>query len=147
VYSISLVRQDNSDLGYGDGGPLREPLQQGDVISWLAFSPDGEHLASCSSDSNVWIWDLRTEHPVGRPLNGHQGLIFLLHFRQMASASFRVRWIVLYESGMWKQGSNPESRSQMINPSILQNFRLIIGLSFPALGLRFGSGIWRRGSR
>ena len=45
--------------------PQREPLKYGNVIDWLAFSPDGNHLISCSCDENVWIWDLRTKDPVG----------------------------------------------------------------------------------
>ena len=52
---------------------MGQPLQgHGDepVLS-VAFSPDGRHIASGSSDRMICVWDAQTGSLVGNPLEGH----------------------------------------------------------------------------
>jgi WD40 repeat protein len=44
-----------------------------DVYSPVAYSPDGQHIISGSSDCTIRIWDAETGAPVGKPLVGHTG--------------------------------------------------------------------------
>src|SRR5258706_3951400 len=37
----------------------------------VAYSPDGRHIISGSSDRTIRIWDAKTGTPVGDPLKGH----------------------------------------------------------------------------
>ena len=41
----------------------------------LAYSPDGQHIVSGSSDHTIQIWDAETGFPVGDPLEGHTDLV------------------------------------------------------------------------
>ncbi|KAJ6548688.1 hypothetical protein B0H19DRAFT_1299610, partial [Mycena capillaripes] len=41
------------------------------VVRSVAFSPDGNHIVSGSSDQTVRIWDAHTGAAVGEPLEGH----------------------------------------------------------------------------
>ncbi|MFI0607113.1 MAG: CHAT domain-containing protein [Anaerolineae bacterium] len=42
-----------------------------DSVRSVAFSPDGQTLASGSSDKAIILWDIATRKPSGRPLTGH----------------------------------------------------------------------------
>jgi ribosome assembly protein 4 len=37
----------------------------------VIWSPDGQHLATCSMDKTVRIWDPETGKPFGQELKGH----------------------------------------------------------------------------
>ncbi|CAE6496398.1 unnamed protein product, partial [Rhizoctonia solani] len=37
----------------------------------VAFSPDGNSVASCSGDRTIRIWDAHRPSPIGEPLTGH----------------------------------------------------------------------------
>jgi WD40 repeat protein len=63
---------------------------QGRVWS-IAFSPDGETLASCSEDQTIKLWDWSTGQCL-KTLSGHQGWVKSIAFspegKQLASGSF-----------------------------------------------------------
>ncbi|KIM35783.1 hypothetical protein M413DRAFT_79084 [Hebeloma cylindrosporum] len=49
-------------------------------VSSVAFSPDGKHVVSGSSDSTVRIWNPQTGKQVERPLQGHTAPIVYVAF-------------------------------------------------------------------
>ena len=72
--------------------PLRKLEGHGDIVTALAFSPDGETLASGSHDQRVILWDIQNEKP-HRTLEGHHYWISSIAFssdaRVLASTSNR----------------------------------------------------------
>ena len=55
------------------------PNAHGDKVSCVSFSPDGDYLASCSSDKTVRVWDTK----IGRQVD-----IFLKHEGRVLSVAF-----------------------------------------------------------
>ena len=41
----------------------------------VAFSPDGQTLASASWDDTLILWDVATRQPRGEPLRGHTAAV------------------------------------------------------------------------
>ncbi|HSF83853.1 MAG TPA: hypothetical protein VLA49_21670, partial [Anaerolineales bacterium] len=61
--------------------PSGDPLAgHTDYITALAFSPDGNTLASGSLDKTIIHWDLDTREPEGLPLSRHRGGVTSLAF-------------------------------------------------------------------
>jgi WD40 repeat protein len=46
----------------------------------LAFSPDGQTLASGSADTTIVLWDMGTRRPIAPPLTGHTDDVFDVDF-------------------------------------------------------------------
>jgi tetratricopeptide (TPR) repeat protein len=56
--------------------PLGEPLTgHSDSVSSIVFSPDGQILASGSSDDTVRLWDIANQKVLGWPLTGHSATV------------------------------------------------------------------------
>ncbi|KZP10837.1 WD40 repeat-like protein [Athelia psychrophila] len=49
-----------------------------DTVRAVAYSPDGSHIASGSSDETIRIWDAETGEAVGEPLRGHSSHILAI---------------------------------------------------------------------
>ncbi|MFQ5858376.1 MAG: WD40 repeat domain-containing protein, partial [Anaerolineae bacterium] len=89
--------------------PIGEPLAgHRSMVQEVAFSPDGQMLASGSSDHTVILWDLATRQPIGPPLAGHTDEVWSVAFspdgKRLASASLDntvIVWDLSLES--WKE--------------------------------------------
>ncbi|PVF91751.1 hypothetical protein CPB86DRAFT_830421 [Serendipita vermifera] len=72
-----------------------------DSVLSVAFSPDGEQIASGSRDKTIRLWDVKTGQPTGEPFQGHTGAVQSVAFspngHQIASGS-RDKTIQLWDA-------------------------------------------------
>jgi WD40 repeat protein len=60
---------------------LDQPLiNHKNIVSSLAFSPDGKILASGSMDESIILWDTQSYRPIGQPFTEHQGNVTYIRF-------------------------------------------------------------------
>ena len=95
----------------GTGQPIGVPLEgHTDVISAMAFSPDGRILVTGSQDRTLRIWDGTSGTSTGTVLRSHTGGITALEFspdgRRLVSAALD-RTIRLWDTSTWLPASQP----------------------------------------
>ncbi len=66
------VRLWDAATGQPHGAPLTGHT---DAVNAVAFSPDGDLLASASTDQTVQLWNTATGRAEGEPLGGHSGAV------------------------------------------------------------------------
>ncbi|KIJ26387.1 hypothetical protein M422DRAFT_192287, partial [Sphaerobolus stellatus SS14] len=87
------------------GENVGEPLEgHTDVVWSVAFSPDGKHIVSGSSDKTIRIWDAETGENVGEPLEGHTDWVLSIAFSPdgkhiVSGSSDKTIWIWNAETG------------------------------------------------
>lgn len=105
---------------------------QGTVLS-VAFSPDGQTLASGSADRTIRLWDVATRGLRGQPLTGHQGevnkVVFSPDGQTLASAG-EDKTAMLWDA----------SSGQRLDQSLLGHTDAILGLAFSPNSQTVASG-------
>ncbi|CAE6531472.1 unnamed protein product, partial [Rhizoctonia solani] len=49
-------------------------------VTSVAFSPDGNSVASCSLDETIRTWDAHRPSPIGEPLTGHSKWVWSVSY-------------------------------------------------------------------
>jgi WD40 repeat protein/DNA-binding SARP family transcriptional activator len=81
---------------------LGEPLLgHTQPVLTLAFSSNGQALASSGDDGTIMLWDVATRQPLGEPLTGHEGGVWRVVFSPaiLASQGAPARGQVLASAG------------------------------------------------
>ena len=58
------------------GGMEADPFTgHSDPVESVAFSPNGQHIVSCSEDRTIRVWDAMMGEPAADPFTGHTDLV------------------------------------------------------------------------
>ena len=107
---------------------------QSSVLS-IAFSPDGKRIVTGGEDETIRLWDALTGLPIGKPFNGHEGVVNSVAFspdgKLIASGSddFTVR--------LW----NAET-GQTLGEPLRGHQDIVSSVAFSPDGKRVVSGSW-----
>jgi len=89
-----VLQEAASNLLTGVQTALEQNLLQGhtDIVTSVAFSPDGRRIVSGSYDRSVRLWNAQTGQPIGQPLQGHTAIVSSVAFspdgRRIVSGSY-----------------------------------------------------------
>jgi len=120
------------DLSEGLISSTVMPIHAHNVWS-LAFSPDGETLATGSADETIQLWDVASSEPIGDPILGHEGGVTSLAFSpdgQMLASSGLDAVILL---------TDLDSR-QRLGPPLIGHDDIVNSIAFSPDGNMLGSG-------
>lgn len=110
-----------------------DPSNHDPGIMSLAYSPDGNHLATGETDGSVQLWDPKTLRQTLPPLKRHDGTVFSLAFspnnHQLASGGF--------DNKIWLW--DPDNGAALGDPLTGQT-NSILSLAFSPDGHRLASG-------
>ncbi|MBT9485959.1 MAG: TIR domain-containing protein [Rubrivivax sp.] len=82
-------------------------------INGIAFSPDGEHIATAGADSSIRLWDARNGVAVSAPWRGHRRYVTSLVF---VPGGERIASVGDEELSMWEVSSGQLLGSTMTEP-------------------------------
>jgi len=112
---VSAVEELKLPLALWDGftGKFKAWLGPVHDVKSVAFSPDGSMIVTGSGDTNLQIWDVATQQPIGAPLTGHTDNVNSVAFspdgRRIVSGS-RDATLHLWDAVTGKQIGTPTER-------------------------------------
>ncbi|KAH7904788.1 WD40-repeat-containing domain protein, partial [Hygrophoropsis aurantiaca] len=92
------------------GERIRDPLQLGENVFCLAFSPDGTQIAAGSTDGNVRVFDVATGETVVGPINAHKNIVTSLIYTHDGQQFITASWdesIRAWEAATGQQIGDP----------------------------------------
>ena len=113
--------------------------QHSDLITGLAFSPDGEMLASGSWDNTIILWDISVPgepKSFGQPLTGHSDIVWRLSFSpdgNMLASGSSDNTVILWDV------TNPSAPLRLGQP-LTGHSGVVLDVSFSPNGKILASG-------
>ena len=77
---VNIDRSSNSETMTADGHTAR--------VNVIAYSPDGQFIASGADDATVRVWDAKTGNAYGPALQGHTGAVLSVNFSPNSRSIF-----------------------------------------------------------
>lgn len=99
VTSITNFQNKEVAIGYENGAisllslknykPIKLIKSHNDIVSGLAFTPDGKYLVSAGWDKNIFVWN-RNNYKLELNINAHKNIVSAINFwnNKLVTASF-----------------------------------------------------------
>ena len=121
--SDSTVQLWNVDTDEPIGAPLTGHI--GEIFS-MAFSPDGQRLATGGQDKTVWLSNAHTGQPVAPPLVVHTADVFGMAFTRDGQRLITASWDGVVRN--WPTSATPETLCDKITTNVgSEQWRRVIG--------------------
>ena len=111
------------------------------IVESLAFSPDGQTLASGSWDTTIRLWSTATGEPIGPPLEGHTNVVTCLAFSpdgQILASGAADRTVRLWDTFAALSAGAPTGRP--IGPPLDGHTDIVMSVAFHPAGATLASG-------